>query len=486
MESDASPPDGTTHPASSDGVAREVDEALLLSPQDDGRLPGLYRLNVVMVPALRLLGFNILLGVAAIHNHFVLGGVDGGAFLRMALFVEIYSLGSWALLHFFFTRSRNFHLGNAFIFLDLLPLSVVILGTGGSVSLLWPVYLVRVADQLWSGRRHGAQVVMAVVLTYSVVAVYLILGGAADPVAEIWKVCFLAGTGSYLLAAAGRPMDLQERALAVREWVVRLDRQSRELEEARDRAEAASLAKSDFLARMSHELRTPLNSIIGFTRILMRPGAAPMGSRERGFLDRIHQNGLHLLTLINDILDLARIEQGRLDVQITRVDLGSLVRETVRQLEGRMVDSNASMDFRVPPRMALIDSDEIRLRQVLVNLIGNAVKFTDEGWVRVEVVTEDVEGSSLPIPLEIRVQDTGVGIPADRLERVFEAFEQGPQGATVRTHPGTGLGLAISRSICQALGYTLTVESQEGVGSTFVVGLDPNGTSRTAVGPGAS
>jgi PAS domain S-box-containing protein len=240
------------------------------------------------------------------------------------------------------------------------------------------------------------------------------------------------------------------------------------LRRAKREAEEANRAKSHFMANMSHELRTPLNSVIGFANLLMKKDPEePFDERGREFASRILANGRHLLGLINQLLDLAKIEAGRMELELGEVHLPELVSGVVRQLEAQTANRSLELraEWEVEPKP--VQTDEGKLRQVLINLVGNALKFTETGEV---VITVHVDPETRQAD-RIDVRDTGIGIPADRLRAIFEAFRQADDG-TARRYGGTGLGLTISRSLCALLGYRLSVESEEGVGSVFSIHLD--------------
>jgi PAS domain S-box-containing protein len=249
------------------------------------------------------------------------------------------------------------------------------------------------------------------------------------------------------------------------------------LRTAKDAAEAASRTKSDFLARMSHELRTPLNSVIGFANILLKNKAGNLREQDTAYLDRILENGKHLLLLINDILDLSKIEAGKIQVEKDSVDIRQLITNIVSHFEAQPKSATVHMRTVLPAELEPVFTDAARLRQILTNLVSNAVKFTEQGTVTVTI--EVAAGSRRAA--RIRVQDTGIGIAEDRLDAIFDAFEQA-ESSTSRKYGGTGLGLPISRALCELLGYKLSVRSRVGFGTEFVVDMLPGETLETHSG----
>jgi two-component system, sensor histidine kinase and response regulator len=242
---------------------------------------------------------------------------------------------------------------------------------------------------------------------------------------------------------------------------------TRQLEAALRGAEAASRAKSDFLARMSHELRTPLNSVIGFAKVLLKNKPGNLLPQDLAYLDRITRNGSHLLGLINDVLDISKVEAGKVEMRMDNIPLERVIYETLEQIEGRFVGSKVIPRISLPPVMLPVIGDEDCIRQILINLIGNAIKFTAEGRVTISVVADHESR-----PLRIDVRDTGIGIPEDRIEAVFESFEQADSD-TKRRFGGTGLGLSISRALCDLMDYRLTLVSVVDRGSIFSILLRP-------------
>jgi signal transduction histidine kinase/DNA-binding response OmpR family regulator len=237
--------------------------------------------------------------------------------------------------------------------------------------------------------------------------------------------------------------------------------------------QAASAAKSDFLAAMSHELRTPLNAIIGFSELLTEGGdEAADAATVQTYAEHIHGSGLHLLELVNDVLDLARVEAGRLDLKHVRFDLDDLVRQTVATLQP-LADQKRLAVVTSLDRTA-IDADPGRVRQIALNLLSNAIKFTEPGdEIRISLAADG------PDHVRLSVADTGIGIGSLDIDRIFEAFHQGDGYGQRTHHEGTGLGLALTRQLVEAHGGSISVRSEVGVGSEFTVLLPVNRPTET-------
>jgi two-component system cell cycle sensor histidine kinase PleC len=257
---------------------------------------------------------------------------------------------------------------------------------------------------------------------------------------------------------------------ALREVVTNLEASQAELAElakkyeaAKIKAESANTAKSEFLANMSHELRTPLNAINGFSEIMVGEMFGPLGdARYKEYSQDILSSGQHLLTLINDILDMSKIEAGKMQLRFEPMAIQELVEDTVRLMRNRAEQAGLTLHIDLPDLMD-VDADYRAIKQVLLNLLSNAVKFTPKGGT--VTVSAKVLTNSISERLKVSVTDTGIGIAPDDLKRLAQPFEQ-IESQHSKTQQGTGLGLALSKSLIEMHGGVLEMESEPGVGTT--------------------
>jgi len=304
-------------------------------------------------------------------------------------------------------------------------------------------------------------------------------GIALDVPAEKWmvdlalaRVMPMGLSLCCLMATVVWSAMVQVKTQAIR----RLKQTRRELEKARVAAESANAAKSSFLANISHEIRTPMTAVLGFTEILFQEVKDPAA---RAHLRVIQRNGEHLVMLINDLLDLSKIEAGGLALSAQPTNFIEMIYELCKLLRVRIEDKKIEMHVEVDddvPEWVLVDP--LRVQQLLTNLIGNAIKFTHEGSVRVSVARLEND------MLQVQVRDTGVGIAPERLEAIFDPFEQA-DASTTRQFGGTGLGLAISRRLARLMGGDLTVESELGKWSLFTLTFAAPGAEPRKVDPPA-
>ncbi|MCU0544822.1 MAG: ATP-binding protein [Oscillatoriaceae cyanobacterium Prado104] len=285
-----------------------------------------------------------------------------------------------------------------------------------------------------------------------------IAAGELDRTVEINEIEELARLGrSFNQMAAQLKTSFTELEDRVAERTI-------ELQQAKEIADNANQAKSEFLANMSHELRTPLNGILGYAQILTRSQELP--EKERHGVNIIQQCGSHLLTLINDVLEIAKIEARKLELIHNLIHLPAFLEGVVEICRVRSDQKGIEFIYQPDPKLPeCIEADEKRLRQVAINLLGNAIKFTDRGSITFKVELLEAN-TSIPIPrLKFQIEDTGIGIAPDRIDQIFQAFEQ--VGDRQRQSEGTGLGLAISQKIVQLMGSEIKVKSVLGEGSTF-------------------
>ncbi len=261
--------------------------------------------------------------------------------------------------------------------------------------------------------------------------------------------------------------------------VVERERAGVALRRAKEAAEAASRAKSQFLANMSHELRTPLNAIIGYSEMLLEERAELGRPHVVSDLEKVRGAGKHLLGLINDILDISKIEAGKMDSLLEAFEVSGMITQVVATLEPLVAKNGNTLEVWAMPDLGTMHSDEVKVRQSLSNLLSNAAKFTKRGRIRLHA--KRLAGGAGGW-LEFRVADTGIGMTLEQIARLFQPFSQA-DASTTRHYGGTGLGLAITRHFCRMLGGDVTVESEPGKGSTFTVTLPAAGPGLRERGP---
>ena len=303
----------------------------------------------------------------------------------------------------------------------------------------------------------------------SVVVAAQMLQRARDHGLHRFEWTYQRSDGStFPVEATLTPVRLNGREVILAVWhdIAEQKKVEYALRAAKDAAESANRTKSEFVTRMNHELRTPLTAIIGFSRVLLAGKEGALSSSAQLYAERIRANGMHLLSLINQILDVAKVEAGRMELETETVAVDTLVRDTMAMLESTAQAKGITLRGNVPAEVTPILTDAGKLRQILINVIGNAIKFTSEGEVLVTVETDRFSRQ----PMAIRVRDTGIGIAPDRLQKVFEPFEQG-DSSTQREFGGTGLGRSIVKAFAELIGAAVEVESEVGKGTTFTVWL---------------
>lgn len=442
-----------------------LDVALDPAEIESRRRERTWRLATVDLPLVRLAG-SILLSIGVyINNRFLVAGTTMRGWMLATAVVAVYAAASWVLLLVFLRRRPPRDLTLLTLAGDIVVWTFAIYHSGAEASWLFFIPLLRVADQTQTTFRRALAFALFGTLCFAAMLGWVVLVDQRPvaPAMAAGKLLFILMSGIYI-ALAARTAEARRARLTE---AVRVSRDLiRRLEEAHARAEEASAAKSEFVANMSHEMRTPLQGVIGMLQLVIED--EPSEARVRR-LRTARRSAEMLLSLIDDVLDFARIEARKLELQPVSFPLRQMVDDTMKALGVMAASKELTLSSIVRPDVPeMIFGDPVRLRQILVNLVGNAVKFTKKGEISVRV-------SRGADDIRFEVHDTGIGIPPAVRKQIFQPFMQADT-SHARRHGGAGLGLAIVARLLEAMNGAVEVKSEPGSGSVFLftIPLAPN------------